>query len=78
MPRTVDLGLVRGSTGPQGPKGDTGAQGPPGPQGERGPKGEAPEVGVDAETMMFYAKVAGESYDFQYDADAGILYYKAS
>ena len=33
MPKTVDLGLVRGSAGPQGPKGDTG------PQGERGPQG---------------------------------------
>lgn len=43
--QTVDIGMVTGEQGPQGPKGDTGPQGPKGdtgpqgPQGERGPQG---------------------------------------
>lgn len=44
MPRSVDLGLVRGPTGPQGPKGETGVQGergPAGPQGTAGQDGKA-------------------------------------
>lgn len=32
----IDLGNVKGATGPQGPKGDTGATGPQGPKGDTG------------------------------------------
>jgi len=47
---TVDLGNVRGATGPQGPKGDTGAMGPQGPKGDRGDPAQAPVTSVNGMT----------------------------
>lgn len=43
----IDLGYIKGATGPQGPKGATGAIGPQGPQG---PKGETGEQGLKGDT----------------------------
>lgn len=42
----VDLGLVKGEQGPQGPQGKQGPQGPQGEQGLQGPKGEQGEPGI--------------------------------
>lgn len=42
---TIDLGLVKGESGPEGPKGETGATGPQGPKGETGAQGPAGPAG---------------------------------
>ena len=46
---TIDLGLVKGDTGPQGPQGLKGDQGEPGPQGPQGGQGETGPQGIQGE-----------------------------
>ena len=42
---TVNVPIIKGVTGPQGPKGDTGATGPQGPKGDTGPQGPKGDTG---------------------------------
>lgn len=58
----VDLGLVKGEQGPQGPQG---LQGPKGPQGLQGPKGEQGLQGPKGEpgiTPRFSVEADGHLY----------------
>ena len=57
--KTIDLGKVVGSTGPQGPKGETGAAGPKGETGAAGPKGETGAAGKDGITPTFTINTEG-------------------
>ena len=52
---TIDLGLVKGDTGPQGPQGIPGDAGPQGPTGATGPAGAdgvTPNVQAGATTTL--------------------------
>lgn len=49
---TVDVGEVKGETGPAGEKGDTGATGPAGPTGPTGPQGPAGADGTGTGDML--------------------------
>ena len=75
----VDLGNVKGATGPQGPKGATGATGPQGPKGAtgatgpQGPKGETGAAGKDGISPTFSIGENGHlyaDYDNPYDPNA--------
>lgn len=49
---SVDIGVVKGDTGPQGPKGDPGAQGPAGPAGHTPVKGTDYWTAADQASMV--------------------------